>query len=148
MGVYHRKRMNLRRLLLWVVREFETRYRRGITVTRLMKLLYMIDLELRRRGLPTMGVRWVRWYYGPFSREVLSEIDELIEDGLLRREAVVRGDKVIGVLSAESGARLEPEVEAVAREVVRELGGMKFERLLDRVYATFDEGKDLGDEVP
>ncbi|MDK2463905.1 MAG: Panacea domain-containing protein [Candidatus Korarchaeota archaeon] len=141
-------RDGLRRLLLWIVREYETRYRRGITVTRLMKLLYMVDLELRRRGLPTSGVRWVRWYYGPFSREVMSGIDELIEEGELKREAVVRGDKIIGVLSSESGARLEPEVEAVARRVVGELGGLKFERLLDRVYATFDEDKDLGDEVP
>ena len=56
----------------------------GVGRTRLMKLLFLVDaIHSRLYGRTATGLKWVRWYYGPFSREVLDAIDDLYEEGLI-----------------------------------------------------------------
>ena len=137
-------------LLLHLVKKFMERTGREITITRLVKLLYLSDLEFRRRGMPGLGVRWVRWYYGPFSNEIVREVEFLVERGYLKEEYVPTSSGVIRVFRTKRGLSFEvdPNVAAVLDEVIEKFGFMKFDKLLEEVYSTFDpEGVDLGEEI-
>jgi uncharacterized protein YwgA len=54
---------------------------KGITRTRLMKLLFLVDyMHWKRCGGKLTNLEWRMYLFGPFSREVLDILDEL-EDG-------------------------------------------------------------------
>mgnify|MGYP000041111321 CR=1 FL=1 len=141
----------MRELILYLVRRFREREGREITLTRLVKLLYLVDLRLRERGLPGLGVRWVRWYYGPFSRDVVREVEALVEGGELREEFLASRSGIIRVFRVRRGVRVSPSPEEaeVMEEVLEEFGGLRFDELIERVYSTFDRDRvDLGEEIP
>lgn len=137
-----------RSLILWLVREFEKMFDRGITVTRLMKLLYMIDVRLKSLGLPTTNIRWIRFWYGPFSDEVIDLIEGMVKDKSLRKEYIPYETKLIKILHTKENVKLDSKVEPIAREVLKELGDLEFNKLLEKVYSTFDENRvDIGEEL-
>ncbi len=124
-----------------------------------MKLLYMIDRSLRRSGLPGLGVKWIRWYYGPYSRELDGEIEELASRREIIAESVATESGVIRVFRPRLGVggrprrgrgtvQIPPEVRRIVSSVVEELGSLSFDELMEAVYATFPEGKRLGEEIP
>lgn len=62
--------------------------RRPASRTEIVKMLFLADLELVRGGRQPL-FRWIRWYYGPFSREVLDVLDALEELGLVSVDRVI-----------------------------------------------------------
>ncbi len=141
----------MRLIILYLVKRFLEEVGREVTLTRLVKLLYLTDLRLRERGLPGLGVRWIRWYYGPFSKEIVSAVEALTAERKLREEFIPTGAGVIRVFRPRRGLKVEVEPAAaeVVDEVVREYGAMNFDDLLREVYSTFSSREvDLGEEIP
>jgi len=59
---------------------------KGITRTRLMKLLFLVDyMHWKRCGRKLTNLEWRTYLFGPFSREVLDILDELEADEKVRK---------------------------------------------------------------
>ena len=138
-----------RKFLLYIIGEFKRKIGREITLTRLVKLLYLVDKELSKRGFPPSGTKWIRWYYGPYSDEVRKDLDELISSGLVKREYIPTGAGIIEVYKTKRGVKLdlEPEVANIIDELISKYGSMEFSKLLEEVYSTFDRNIDLGGTI-
>ncbi len=71
-------------LILYVIREYMKLARHGIGRVRLMKILFLIDyLAFKYWGEKITGTKWIRWLFGPFSKEVLDVLDELFNKAIL-----------------------------------------------------------------
>jgi len=103
-------------------------------VTRLVKLLYLADLEWRRNhgGEPIANFTWAFLHFGPYAIELADllggpdmEVAEL-EGGKEARRFVI-GDGV-----EEHG--LPADVVSLLRQLVKKWGNVELNRLLDYVY--------------
>jgi len=103
-------------------------------VTRLVKLLYLADLEWRRNhgGEPIANLTWTFLHFGPYANELADllggpdvEVTEL-EGGKEARRFVI-GDGV-----EEHG--LPEDVVSLLRQLVKKWGNVELNRLLDYVY--------------
>jgi uncharacterized phage-associated protein len=137
-----------------VHRYAELQPRRPLTRTKLMKLLYLCDLEaVRARHQPLTEVRWKSYYYGPYSSDVTDAADAL--DGRVIVERVgsqVNGqpfywyEPVSGPVPTPNLSKLEQDV---LEHVLATYGPMPLTRLLDHVYATepYKNAEKLGDLI-
>lgn len=58
---------------------------RTISQTKLMKLVYLVDVyHMERYGSPLANASFKHWHYGPYSAEVDSEIEKLYGEGILK----------------------------------------------------------------
>lgn len=56
-------------------------------LTRLQKLVFATEVETRKLGsTKTFNYKFIRWHYGPFSRELTDDIKELVHQGLVKVE--------------------------------------------------------------
>jgi uncharacterized phage-associated protein len=125
--------------------------------TKLVKLLYFIDLEAWQEiGQRVTGVNWIWDNYGPFSVAILEACDRMSETGELdvrmektgpaSRAFDIRSDKVMYF------KRPSEEVMRLIRNVVREYGQKSATRLKELSYQTppmkrvIEEGQ-RGDEL-
>ncbi len=111
--------------------------------TRLMKLIYLADLEAAKKlRHPISGARFYSYIHGPFAKEVLHTIDEL--KGFWIDERVTRnayGDRsYIYTLSdfpfAEPLMVDNPEEESILNEVIEKWGRQDLNTILRHVYNT------------
>jgi len=117
----------------------------GAGRTRIMKLLFLVDAEAKKKlGDAITHVDWRRWFYGPFSRDVLEVLDELVHEGLL---AMDPGPEVRYKVLDEP-PRLPDEIKDIVDHVVKEYGFLPLRELLRRVYNEYNvEGIDLGEKI-
>jgi len=112
-----------------------------------MKLVFLVDyLHWKRFGKRLLDVKWVKYLYGPFSKAVLDILDELERDGVV---GVVELDKGIALYTAlYNNIKLSEDAKKIADEVVKNLGELSLDELLQHVYS-LDEvrGRDLGEEI-
>jgi len=134
-------RLLLRELVLYVV----SRFPRGVGRTRLMKLLFLIDaMSLKELGKRVTGIDWCRWRYGPFSKDVLDALDELVEKDML---AVDSGPEVRYVALSEP-PKIPMDVKRVVDRVIEEYGFLPLKELLRKVYSEFNiESVRMGDRI-
>ena len=51
----------------------------GLTKTKLMKLIFLVDYEYyKRHGRTFTGSTYIKYFYGPFSMEIVEIIDEMV----------------------------------------------------------------------
>ena len=131
----------LRELVLYMV----SRFPRGVGRTRLMKLLFLVDaIALKELGRSVTGIDWRRWRYGPFSKDVLDVLDELVDDELL---AVDPGPEVRYVALTEP-PKIPEEVKKIVDKIVDEYGFLPLEKLLEKVYSEFHIDKlGMGEKI-
>ncbi|ADM27594.1 conserved hypothetical protein [Ignisphaera aggregans DSM 17230] len=131
----------LRDVVLYLVSLFP----RGAGRTRIMKLLFLVDAEARKRlGYTVTGVNWRRWFYGPFSRDVLEVLDELVWEGRL---AVDSGPEV-RYIALDEPPKLPHEIKEIVDEVVNNYGFTPLRELLKRVYDEYGVEKiGLGEKI-
>lgn len=122
-----------------------SRFPRGAGRTRLMKLLFLVDaVASRELGRPVTGVDWRRWLYGPFSREVLDVLDELVLEGRL----VADPGPEVRYMALDEPPELPVEVRRIVDRVVDEYGFLPLKELLRRVYENYGiERFDLGERI-
>jgi len=103
-------------------------------VTRLVKLLYLADLEWRRNhgGEPLAELTWKFLHFGPYANELADylggpdvEVTEL--EGGKEARRFVFGEDV-------EGHGLPDDVVALLRQLVKKWGNVELNRLLDYVY--------------
>ena len=138
-----------REILLYLIKEFKRRAGREITLTRLVKLLYLVDRELAKRGLPTSGTKWIRWYYGPYSEDVERELESLASEKKVKKDFVIPGRDapIIKIFDTDEQVELDEDTAEAVDDVLEEYAELDFDDLLDRVYETFDSDLELGEEI-
>jgi len=106
---------------------------KGIGRAKLMKLVFLVDyLYWKRFGKRLLNVKWVKYLYGAFSKDVLDAIDELEREGIV---GVVEVDKGITLYMARySNIELGEDVKKIVEEVVEKFGKLSLEELLEYVY--------------
>jgi len=122
-----------------------SRFPRGAGRTRIMKLLFLVDAEARKElGRPVTGVEWRRWLYGPFSREVLEVLDELVIEGRLASDP---GPET-RYKALDEPPELPGEVRRIVDRVVGEYGFLPLRELLRRVYESYGVDRlGLGEKI-
>ena len=109
--------------------------------TRLLKLLYLTDLESRRLvGRPVSGLRWKFHHHGPFDSSIYTALKELADAGVVTEAPVVHPDgklerQVRGTGTAPDDALSEVD-RRILRHIARTYGDMPLATLLDEVYQT------------
>jgi len=131
----------LRNIILYLVSLFP----RGAGRLRIMKLLFLVDAEAKKRyGYTVTGVDWRSWRYSPFSREVLDVLDELAREGTLIADA---GSEV-RYIALDEPPKLPDEVREVVDNVVRKYGFLPLRELLKKVYEEYGvESLGLGEKI-
>ncbi len=133
--------VKLRDLLLYIISKFP----RGVGRTRLMKIVFLVDaLSVKKLGRRLTSVEWRRWHYGPFSKDVLDELDRLVEEN----SVLVEGGPEVRYFYLDEPPPLPKDVREVVDEVVREYGFLPLRELLKRVYEEYGVTKvPLGEKI-
>jgi len=106
-------------------------------VTRLMKLVYIAELEHRRRfGRPLTGASFVNYDYGPFSTDVYEAVERLQAKGAVVEEArqTAQGQMCRLQTPAMSSITVEPPTPFAA-DVIEHTVGRWGRRPLDELVS-------------
>lgn len=114
----------------------------SITKTKLVKLLYLIDLEsYKRYGKPVTDLEWFYYNHGPFPTKEFSDgLTALVKDDFIE-ETVVKSKKTGNnyflysskVKNVEDPFKNEYE-SFMANRIILEFGSYSLDALLDFVY--------------
>lgn len=66
--------------LLYTINKFET----GIKITKLQKIIFLSQWDGNEKGYQTCGFGFIRYKYGPFSKDISQCINNLAESGLVK----------------------------------------------------------------
>ncbi len=103
--------------------------------TRLVKLLYLLDVELYRlRQHVFTELDWIFYKYGPYSNEVETALSQL---DISEVDIPIAGARVFQKLDIDIGqyeGRLEIETKAVIERLLEDWGTADLNELLDHVY--------------
>lgn len=111
-----------------------------ITATKLVKLLYLLDLKQIASGSqPATAIEW-RWrHYGPYSDAIYFAEQSLCRDGYIHSEDRQWSNSKGRVLTLASGAKyVSPEPDIITRidEVIREFGMLTPTQIKEHTYKT------------
>ncbi|PGK73649.1 hypothetical protein [Bacillus thuringiensis] len=106
---------------------------------RLQKLVFETEKRTRERGsTQTFNYKFIRWYYGPYSIELLEDIEFLLSRGLVEKNGVPEvytlTDRGIERLDKSSEIISQLFDEVTMTETVHELLDSSLSNLLDTVY--------------
>jgi len=133
---------DVRSIVLYLIARYCRVAGKGITRTRLMKLLFLVDyMYWKRCGRKLTNLEWRMYLFGPFSREVLGILDELEDGGKAVVKEIERG--VYLYKAYEEPANLSEAVKSLVDEVVEKFGKLSLDELLNYVYS-LDEVKRTG----
>ncbi len=129
----------LRNLITYVATELSD-MGASVTATKLVKLLYLVDVEhYRRRHRTLAGVEWVFYHYGPYAFEIETARKELQLD-IPEVDVVTQAGHRARVFRPPPGLRasLEPDAlysaKGMVDQVLKDWGMSELEPLLDYVY--------------
>ncbi|MCU5347258.1 hypothetical protein OCB12_20265 [Bacillus cereus] len=106
---------------------------------RLQKLVFETEKRTRERGsTQTFNYKFIRWYYGPYSIELLEDIEFLVSRGLVEKngapEVYTLTDRGIEYLDKSSEIISQLFDEVTMTETVHALLDSSLSNLLDTVY--------------
>lgn len=114
----------------------------SITKTRLVKLIYLADLfSKQKKGKTITDVRYNYYYYGPFSKLIVEELDKLVAEKVIeeRHVASQQGKKYL-VYSTYNKVATFPSLEqddlGILESVLQKYGSIDFKDLIAYVYET------------
>lgn len=111
---------------------------RGYVITRLKmaKLLYLADLMAVQEGEePISGLKW-RWlHHGPFDNSLQFLENDLVEDGVVRRDEYYLGYQ-IRLVGDPPDSDIDPASFALLAKTVRSYGNLAASTLKDLSYQT------------
>ncbi|HUN77422.1 MAG TPA: hypothetical protein VMU32_00720 [Solirubrobacteraceae bacterium] len=133
MPVFDRHEPDLRSLIAYMVAAARDK---GVTLnqTRLVKLLYLIDVERAAAASPSLtGLRWLFYHYGPYALELPETLEPM--EG---RELVVGTWQGARMYRAAPGAPDGDDWPSGTRrmvdDVIRRYAALELNELLDHVY--------------
>lgn len=107
--------------------------------TEIVKYLYIYEWYHRLHlGTPGLGVKFVRWHYGPYSSEVLSELDILSSFGNVNCDILLNmfGNPAYYYNTDEIPPELIAEETDIADCVLDLMDGCRYQNMIDEVYST------------
>lgn len=119
-----------------------SKYRRQLTRTGLMKLLYFVDLRSwERRGQGLTGLHWIWHYYGPYTKEVTEIVADLEGHEELNVKAVLKsgGDVIYRIHSGPNAGlygALSEEERVIIEDVLQTFGHFTPNVLTELSYHT------------
>lgn len=111
-----------------------------VTKTKLLKYLYLFDLEhYRRFGTTLTGFAWMFHFYGPWTKEFEDLYGDLVKRGHIQVKEAVRPDLEAEIVLPTERLDLADEVEDVSlelafRRIVDTWAERRLGELLDYVY--------------
>lgn len=148
MPLFARHDPSLRELIAYLVaRSLERDV--TLTQTKLVKLLYLIDLRrLEQRRAPLTGLRWRFFHYGPYALELPETLEPMEGTEVIVKK---RGEVALYIAApgAPDGDDWERPARTLADDVVRRFAPMDLNELLDYVYFRTGPMRDAqrGDEL-
>lgn len=129
--------------LIRVITRLATQADIRLTTVRLVKFVYLADLYFARRrdGATLTGYPWAFVYYGPYCSEIMRDLEQAVDDGLIRRDSFESkyGSKDFNLFScsdseAEKAENLFPIwVISPLKRAIKKYG-LDTQALLDHVY--------------
>jgi hypothetical protein len=128
----------VRKLFLYIVDQLQD-IEAPISLIRLVKLLYLIDFEYFNRRKKTLtDINWIKYYYGPYFRELPNIINSLGID-LEQRETVterVRGFTFKSLEEQNISGVVDFSTEGLINRVIKRWALEDRDALLRYVYST------------
>jgi len=122
--------------------------------TKLVKLLYLLDYKLfREKGTTLTGLRFKSYFYGPYTEEIDSLLDELVREGKIRieqREALFEPVVYyeIRLLKKPTYRKLTDDLRQEIERILRPYIPLSLRDILDEVYETEPFiNTDFGEEI-
>lgn len=133
MPLFNRRDPDLRSLIAHLVARARDA---GVTLnqTKLVKLLYLVDVERVTRGQrPLTGLRWRFFHYGPYALELPETLAQMERRELVTR-SYQRATLYASAPGAPDGEDWPPATRRAIDTVVRRYVPMELNELLDHVY--------------
>lgn len=102
--------------------------------TRLIKLLYLLDIENYKSFQRIFtDLDWIFYKYGPYAFEIEKFLDKI---GIVEEDIHIGEGKIIASLKSELGkeVKLDIEIKAIIEKLIEEWGTADLNELLDYVY--------------
>ena len=103
--------------------------------TRLMKLLYLLDIENYKSNQNVLtGLDWVFYKYGPYAFEIEQLLNKI---GIVEEDIHVGGGKIFSKFKKEFGEediKIDIETKTIIEKLIDEWGTADLNELLDYVY--------------
>jgi hypothetical protein len=107
----------------------------SIGKTRLIKLLYLLDIENYRSNQRVLtGLDWIFYKYGPYAFEIEKFLDKI---GVIEEDVLIGGGKIFANLKKEfeeEDIKLDIETKAMIEKLIDDWGTADLNELLDYVY--------------
>lgn len=107
--------------------------------TKLVKLLYLIDVEsMRQQQRPMTGLEWRYWHYGPYSQEIEKLLGEIVGKSISELEFITKdGRRIftyqpIDIDEIESEYRLEERL--IIYNTLKKWANEELRNVLNYVY--------------
>jgi hypothetical protein len=126
--------------LLVAIVSYVTQHDGYITKTKLLKLVYLFDIEFyRTHGRTFSGFQWKYYHLGPWTREFDPLLDQLVVRGDLTEQIVERADYDTRFLHSAADANLKKPFDSYGDEAILKLlldtwGPRTTGEILDFVY--------------
>lgn len=118
-----------------VIYQYSQEYGKGVPKTKLLKLVYLVELFYKRRyGERLTDAKWVYYLYGPY----LHEYNELLDDVQIEgKEFGFAEDKEATMYTVKSVYKNEGvhgDLKFLIKKIIHEYGKMELRDLLEYVY--------------
>jgi hypothetical protein len=142
MPLFPRIDPDLRALVAYIVARARSRDC-TLTRTKLVKLLYLIDVErVRSRRDPLTGLEWVFYHYGPYAFELINTLDEMESGPGLVASPYYDSILYRAAPGAPDGENWNAATKNLVDNVIDEYASRGLNELLDYVY--FQTGPMVG----
>lgn len=144
-------RSGLEDLILYIIAKLSNS-KIKIGRTRIIKLLYLIDLvALRRLNEKITGLKYYYHFYGPYAQEIIEVLDKLSHCGKVETTTIPAHNGMVAYdyrVQDLPKVSLEPEKRRLVDEIISKFGRMRLDKLLEVVYSTRPmQEKAPGDEL-
>jgi len=137
----------LRDIILLIINLHMKYSGRGLGRTKLMKLLFLIDHDAikEKLGKSVTGLKWYKWFYGPFSNGVYPELNKLLGEGYMDlKKALILITQPIAentTLLLESAVTTPRNELIEIFKVAQEIVNIMAERIEAKKPPSYDEDK-------
>ena len=111
--------------------------------TRFMKLMYIADKELAKKGISVNLYNFCKHYYGPYSDELTTDLESLVREKLVSCDIRISGVFKENIYTlTKTGEQLLPKdldsnVVKIFETVKRRYGDMSLSSLIREVYTNY-----------
>lgn len=115
---------------------------RTLSQTKLMKLIYLANMYyMERYGSTLTKATFKHWYYGPYSEKVVSEIEKLCGEGVLKTETYkTRSGRIAEIPKPNvknTTVEITDEAMIVLDEVIEDWGDSSTDEIVDFAKTSF-----------